>query len=278
MAERRMKRSAFFLSDRTGITAETLGHSLLTQFESIEFEQTILPFIDSAEKAHQAVEKINRAETEEGIRPLLFSTLLDDEIRAIIAKSNGVLFDFFNTFISPLEDELGIQSAHAVGRSHSMGVYATYKARIDAVNYALSNDDGISARYYPAADIILVGVSRSGKTPTCLYLALQYGIMAANYPITEEDMESSRLPKILEPYHNKLFGLTLEPSRLAQIRTERRPNSRYARLDQCQFEVDSVERMFRKEGIRYLNTSQVSIEEIATTILDEAGLERHLYG
>lgn len=273
-----MKRSVFFLSDRTGITAEMLGHSLLTQFEGVQFEQHILPFIDSGEKARQAVAQIDAAARHDGVPPLLFSTLLSDEVRAIIVQSKGHLLDFFETFINPLEQELGIRSAHAIGRSHGMGVYATYKARIDAVNYALSNDDGVSTRHYPHADVILLGVSRSGKTPTCLYLALQYGILAANYPITEEDLDTPGLPALLEPYRNKLYGLSIDPQRLHQIRTERRPDTRYASPEQCRLEVQAVERMFRQERISYLDTSSVSIEEIATIILHEVGLERRLYG
>lgn len=273
-----MKRSVFYLSDRTGITAEMLGHSLLTQFEGVEFEQKILPFIDSVEKAQEAVEQINRAAESDGAPPLVFSTLLNDEIREVMLASKGKLIDFFETYINPLEQELGIQSAHAVGRSHGMGVYATYKARIDAVNFALNNDDGMTTRHYPNADVILLGVSRSGKTPTCLYLALQYGILAANYPITEEDLESPGLPSLLEPYRKKLYGLSIDPLRLQQIRHERRPDSRYASQKQCRYEVDMVEALFRRENIPFLDTSSVSIEEIATTILHQAGMERRLYG
>jgi regulator of PEP synthase PpsR (kinase-PPPase family) len=271
-----MKRSVFFLSDRTGITAEALGHSLLTQFEGVEFRQTTLPFIDSRDKAHQAIERINHAAAEDGARPLLFSTLVDPELRELVGTSEGLMFDFFDTFINPLEIELGRRSSHAVGRSHGIHVYAAYKARIDAVNFALSNDDGVTTREYANADIILVGVSRSGKTPTCLYLALQYGIWAANYPITEEDLESSRLPEVLAPFRDQMFGLTISPQRLQQIRGERRPNSRYATLQQCEFEVKAVEGLYRREGIDYLDTSTVSIEEIATTILHMRGLERQL--
>ena len=273
-----MKRSVFYLSDRTGITAEMLGHSLLTQFEGIEFEQKILPFIDTEQKAQDVVEQINQATERDGVPPLVFSTLINKPVREIIMGSNGRFFDFFEAFISPLEQELSVGSVRAVGRSHGMGAYASYKARIDAVNFALNNDDGMSTRHYPNADVILVGVSRVGKTPTCLYLALQYGIMAANYPITEEDMDSPHLPTVLEPYRTKLFGLTIDPKRLQQIRTERRPDSRYASRQQCVFEVTTVERMFRQEQIPFLDTSSVSIEEIATTILHKGGLQRRLYG
>jgi [pyruvate, water dikinase]-phosphate phosphotransferase / [pyruvate, water dikinase] kinase len=272
------KRSVFFLSDRTGITAETLGHSLLTQFEGVKFQKITLAFLDTVEKAHNAVARINQAGNNDGAKPLLFSTLLNDEVREIIDTSDGLLFDFFDAFINPLELELGMHSAHAVGRSHGMGVYSDYKSRIDAVNFAMGSDDGNTLRDFPDAEVILVGVSRSGKTPTSLYLALQYGIHAANYPIIDEDLESPRLPECLRPYQGKLFGLTISPERLQQIRSERRPDSTYASMQQCRYEVRAAEAMFRAENIPYLDTSAVSIEEISTTLLEQTGLKRRLYG
>jgi [pyruvate, water dikinase]-phosphate phosphotransferase / [pyruvate, water dikinase] kinase len=275
---RTMKRSVFFLSDRTGITAETLGHSLLTQFEGVTFRKTTLAFLDTVDKAHQAVAKINNAAAQDGAKPLLFSTLLDEEVREIIDTSDGMLFDFFDAFINPLELELGVHSAHAAGRSHGMGVYSDYKSRIDAVNFAMGSDDGNTLRDYPNAEVILVGVSRSGKTPTSLYLALQYGIRAANYPLIDEDLDSPRLPDSLRPFRDKLFGLTIAPERLQQIRSERRPDSTYASIQQCRYEVRAAEAMLRAENIPYLDTSAVSIEEIATTMLHQTGLKRRLYG
>ncbi|MDH5601285.1 MAG: kinase/pyrophosphorylase [Gammaproteobacteria bacterium] len=273
-----MKRGAFFLSDRTGITAETMGHSLLSQFDNLEFEQVNIPFIDSAEKANEAVELINAASIRFGNKPLLFSTLINDEVRQIIEQSEGIMYDLLNTFVRPMEHDLGVKSAHAVGRSHSMGSYSNYKLRIDALNYSLVNDDGNILKHYPKADIIILGVSRSGKTPTCLSLALQYGIMAANYPLIDDDLESTRLPKVLEPYRDKLFGLTIDPDRLRHIRKERRPDSRYAEYQQCQYEVNAVEKIYRSQQIPFLNTSTVSIEEITTIILQSSGLTRRLHG
>lgn len=272
-----MKRSVFFLSDRTGITAEAMGRSLLTQFEDVDFVLRTIPFIDTTEKAQDAVARINQAADAEGKRPLLFGTLIDPQVREIIAHSRGLLLDPFDAFITPLEQELGVHSTHTVGRSHAMGDYATYKHRIDAVNYTLSHDDGATTRHYGSADIILVGVSRSGKTPTCLYLALQFGLLAANYPLTEDDFADQQLPKVLQPYRDKLFGLTIDPGRLKQIRTERRPDSKYAELRQCQREVQSSEAMYRRERIPYVDTSSMSIEEIGSTILHRTGRERRLY-
>lgn len=269
-----MKRSVFFVSDRTGITAEMLSNTLLSQFEQVHFEKYSLPFIDTPEKAHEAVYKINDIAEQDGVPPLIFNTLVDDEIRNIISDSDGVPFDFFDTFIKPLEQELGIQSSHAVGRSHGHGEYNSHKARLDAVNFALHNDDGSTLRNLEAADIILVGVSRTGKTPTCLYMALHYGILAANYPITDDELETDMLPKPLKPYRRKLFGLTIDPERLQQVRSERRPGTEYATLKQCQHEVRNVEEMFRYQNIPFINTSTMSIEESCTSIMHLTGLKR----
>lgn len=272
-----MERTVFFVSDRTGITAETLGHSLLSQFENIEFKQITLPFIDTLDKALAAVEQINRRAREQGVRPVIFSTLVDPEIRCLLVTSAGVFFDFFDVFIGPLEKELQTPSSHTVGRSHGLANTAKYNVRMDAVSYSLDTDDGVGVQHYARADIILLGVSRSGKTPTCLYLALQFGIHAANYPLLEEDLADLRLPVVLGPCRARLFGLTIDPERLHQLRHERRPNSRYASLKQCQYEVPQAEALFRTENIPFINTTTMSVEEIATTILHQSKLERRLY-
>lgn len=267
-------RTVFFISDRTGITSETLGHSLLTQFENIEFNLVRLPYLDTPEKARKLVRLIEDAHAHEGQRPIVFSTLLDDEIRVIVSRSQALMLDFFDTFIGPLEQELGVESTHKVGRSHGVGDFAIYNARIEAVNYALAHDDGVSTQHYGAADIILLGVSRSGKTPTCLYLALQFGVRAANYPLTEEDLDRDTLPSVLIPYKKKLFGLLIDARRLQQIREQRRPNSRYASPQQCREEVRRIQQMFRSERIPFIDTTNRSIEEIATTVMAETGIQR----
>ncbi|MCQ4261442.1 phosphoenolpyruvate synthase regulatory protein [Stutzerimonas stutzeri] len=271
-----MKRTAFFISDGTGITAETLGHSLLAQFENITFTKLTRPYIDTAEKARAMVQQINNAAEKDGGRPIIFDTLVNQEIRDILAESNGFMIDIFSSFLAPLEHELMSRSSYSVGKSHSISHNSNYMERIEAVNFALDNDDGARTRYYDKADLILVGVSRCGKTPTCLYMAMQYGIRAANYPLTEDDMERLQLPSVLKEYKDKLFGLTIDPDRLSAIRHERKPNSRYASFAQCEFEVREVESLFRRENINYINSTHFSVEEISAKILVEKGVERRL--
>ncbi|MFN2308597.1 MAG: pyruvate, water dikinase regulatory protein [Gammaproteobacteria bacterium] len=269
----RPRRTVFFVSDRTGITVETLGRALLTQFEGVEFEQIALAFVDTEAKARAAVERID-AVTAAGAPPLVFSTQVRPELRDILAAGTGVYLDFFAAFLAPLEATLQRASSHSIGRSHGQQDPARYDTRIDAVNFALGSDDGLGAQHYAGADVILIGVSRSGKTPTCLYLALQYGVRAANYPFTEEDLEALRLPEALRPHRERLVGLTISPERLRQIRQERRPDSRYAELRQCQYEVRQLEALLRQERIPMLDSTQMSIEEIAASLVHERGLAR----
>jgi len=263
-----IQRSVFFISDSTGITVETLGHSLLTQFESIEFNIQVLRYIDSVEKAQQAHQTIISRGKENNSKPLVFSTVVDAQLRHILAQGEVQFFDFMDEFISPLEKELGTPAISQVGHSHAAAIGNDYQHRMDAVTYALKNDDGGDTRHYDQADIIIIGVSRSGKTPTCLYLALHYGLYAANYPFVEEDLDNSRLPKSLLPYQDKCFGLSISAERLQQIRSNRRPDSRYAALHQCQYEIRQIDGLFRQYGIPHLDVTRLSVEEIATSILD----------
>jgi regulator of PEP synthase PpsR (kinase-PPPase family) len=265
-------RTVFFVSDQTGVTAETLGHSLLTQFDGLKFRGVTVPFINTLDKAKETVRRINLTGEVEGARPIVFSTTVQDDVRDVIATSNGLLLDFFDAFIGPLERELAMRSSHAAGKAHGVADSRSYSKRIDAMNYALEHDDGATTRDYERADVILVGVSRSGKTPTCLYMALRYGLYAANYPLAEEEFERGRLPSVLEPHRPRLFGLSIAPRRLQQIRQERRPESTYASARQVSFELRSAEALFTRFGIPHIDTTELSIEEIASKVLDRTGL------
>lgn len=259
-------RSVYYISDGTGITAKTFGRSLMTQFENTEIEETTIPYVDNLDKANKVVAQINTTFERTQLKPLLFTTFVNREIHKVFQQTNAFLLDFFHSFIGPLERELQTKSSHHIGKMHGIQDYQNYLARINTVNYALSSDDGNNTRYYKDAQFILVGASRCGKTPTALYLALQFGVNVANYPIIPEDMVRLELPKILAPVKDKLFGLTIDPKRLHAIRSERRPNSEYAALEQCRYEIEKIENLFKTYHIPYLDTSTRSIEEIATII------------
>ncbi|MDR3453207.1 MAG: kinase/pyrophosphorylase [Rhodoferax sp.] len=270
-------RTVFFISDGTGITAETFGNAILAQFE-IKPRHVRLPFTDTVDKAHQAVRQINHTAEVEGQKPIVFTTLVSMEVLSVIQQScQGMLLDMFGTFVRPLEVELGLKSNHRIGRFSDVSKSKAYHDRIEAINFSLAHDDGQSNRDLEKSDVILVGVSRSGKTPTSLYLAMQYGLKASNYPLIPEDFERRQLPPALVPHRKKIFGLSIQPERLSEIRNERRPNSRYASLENCRMEVSEAEAMMRRASIRWLSTTTKSIEEIATTILQELQPDRLEY-
>ncbi|HZV54117.1 MAG TPA: pyruvate, water dikinase regulatory protein [Rhodocyclaceae bacterium] len=270
-------RTVFFISDGTGITAETVGHSLLSQFEGLSYHQERIPFTDTPDKVQDCLRRIGEAKGRDGVRPVVVTTLVDPVIAGLIRETDALHLDFISTFIAPLEAELGVKSSRAIGRGHSGANSKDYAARIEAINFTLAHDDGVSNTDLDKADVILVGVSRCGKTPTSLYLALQFGIKAANYPLIPEDFERNCLPEGLGKHKQKLFGLTIGPERLTQIRQERRPDSKYASLDNCRWEIDQAEKLMRREGIRWLNSTTKSIEEIAATLMQTIKLDRHSY-
>ena len=267
------KRTVFLVSDQTGVTVEALGQSLLSQFEGFEFHTVTVPFVDSIDKARKLAALIEDRAEQEGVRPLVFTSLVQDEVREKLLTAPGLVLDFFDAFLGPLERELGVKSLHEFGRGHGRAQDPVYEARIAATDFAIACDDGNGVRNYEQADLILIGVSRSGKTPTCLYLALQHGIFVANYPLTGPELDESRLPKLLEPYRDRLYGLTITPERLQQIRQERRSRGTYASRQQVSYELRCAEAMFRRYAIPYQDTTQSSIEEIAAKILNDSGLE-----
>ena len=271
-----MRRTIFYVSDGTGITAETIGHTVLTQFDGIEFDTYRIPFVDDESKAQQACLRIKTSFAQTGMRPIVINTVVDPALTELLTDSGALMVDVLAPFIGPLEAELGTPRSRHVNKAHGLVNFAEYEARINATNYALSHDDGVSTNYADA-DVILVGVSRSGKTPTCLYMALHYGVKAANYPLTDDDLDKLELPARLRPYRSRLFGLTIDAQRLAQVRENRRPNSKYATIDQCRWELAQADKLFKRESLPLQNTTHTSIEEIASKILSTLGIEKHLF-
>lgn len=276
MTTAKTQRTVFFVSDRTGITAELLGKTLLTQFPGVQFRKRTLPFVDTLEKVQTALAEIDDTARREGTRPIVFSTLIDEKLRARISSAKALYLDLFADFIHQLETEIDQVSSHALGLSHGMGDELEYQKRMEAVNYTLLHDDGGNTANYERADVILVGVSRTGKTPTCLYLAMQYGVYAANYPLTPDDFSDHVLPKSLMAHKNKLYGLTIAPERLAKIRDERKPGSRYSSFENCRDEIRAAEALLRQAHAPCIDTTTMSVEEIAVSILYGTGLIKRL--
>jgi regulator of PEP synthase PpsR (kinase-PPPase family) len=271
-----VSRLVYIVSDGTGITAENFSQSILAQFEA-SFKQIRIPFVDTVEKAHDAVIQINGANPKYG-QAIVFTTLVNPEVNQVVGKANALVLDMFQTFVAPLEQTLGMRSTHAINRLHHNADTDAYKNRIEAINYSLAHDDGQSNQNLADANVILVGVSRVGKTPTSLYLAMQYGLKAANYPLIPEDFERGQLPKDLLPHKQKIYGLTIDADRLCEIRNERRPGSNYAKLENCRYEINEAISMMRRESIPWVSTTSKSIEEIATTILQAISSDKSILG
>ena len=268
-------RTVCFVSDRTGVTAEVLGHSLLSMFSGMTFNTFTMPFVLDTAQARGVVARINGLGTDQSVQPIVFCTVVDQEARAVIKQAHALVIDLFS-FVGPLEAELGVRAGAAgIPAMHGAKTDPTYAARIDATNYALANDDGAGQRDYRSANVVLIGVSRCGKTPTSLYLALQYGVFAANYPLAEEELEAGQLPKALVPHRQKLYGLIVKPERLQQIRSERRPGSKYASAQQVQYELARAQALYDKFGVPHLDVTECSIEEISSRIMDQMALARH---
>ena len=270
-----MSRTVYFVSESTGITAETLGHSLLSQFDTLDFEQVYMPYINTDLRAKALTQRMQEATDRDGVRPIVFATMLNNEIRDILKSGNCFYMELFEEFIDPLSAELGVPPSRKPGQSHSIKP-SYYTKRIEAINFAMANDDGIRPDNFHRADVVLTGVSRSGKTPTCLYLAMHYGLRSANYPITEEDFERGDVPQLVWDCRHKLFALTIDPQRLQLIREERRPNSPYSSLERCQEDIRQAQQIFKRLQIPVLNTTSQSIEEISSHIIKglRSNLER----
>ncbi len=271
------KRTAFYISDRTGITAEMFGRSLLTQFENLTIEEHTIPFVDTIEKAGQVASQIRKVADDGDSLPLVFGTLVNSELSDILRETPCVFINYFDTFIGKLEHEIGLKASRQTGTSHSISGFENYQRRIDAINFAMAHDDGASVRKMEMSELILVGISRCGKTPTCLYLAIHFGIFPANYPLIPEDLERDSLPELLQPHVGKIYGLTIQATRLTQIREKRRPGSEYASLSNCEREISTAERMMRNAHIPLIDVTHRSVEEISAKILQDTRLKRHIY-
>ena len=269
-------RPVFYISDQTGITVETLGNSLLRLYPSVKTNIITLPFIDSISKVNKVVEDINDLQKKSGTRPIIFVSIINPKIREIISSQNFLVLDLFELFLAPLTAEFNEKPSNENIKSHTDADSKEYEVRMDATNFALSSDDGVAMADYDKSDIILVGVSRSGKTPTCLFLALRYGIFASNYPLTEEDLEESKLPKALAPFRSKLYGLSISPERLRSIRIARRGEGKYSSQQQVNFESRAALTLFQKNHIPFSDTTHQSIEEVASRIFSETKLVRRI--
>ena len=255
----------FFLSDSTGISAETMGNALLIQFPDLFFERTLIPFISTVEMARDVVAQLDEA-MEGAVTPLVFSTAAVDEVREELNKSKAPIIDFFGIHMSRVEEQLGARGLHEARRLHGVGDVRRYNNRMAAIEFAIEHDDGLSPRGLDRADVVLLAPSRCGKTPTAMYMALQHGLFVANYPLVDEDLETTDLPRPVRDLADRCFGLTTTVARLTRVRQERRPDSRYASEEQCRFELRRATAMYETHHLPTVDTSAASVEEIAAVV------------
>ncbi|GHY37634.1 hypothetical protein VCSRO23_1401 [Vibrio cholerae] len=270
-------RDVFYVSDGTAITCETLGHVVLGQF-AVQPNEKTFPFVESDEKLSELLKQIQRSYQLHGVKPLVFFSMVIPEMRTRLLQAPAHFYDVLESIVQRVSLDIEMEPAPKLQRSRSVGKDSdTYFDRIAAIEYTLAHDDGVSLKDLDRADIILLGVSRSGKTPTSLYMAMQFGLRVVNYPFIAEDMHAMRLLPEFEFHRHKLFGLTINAERLTEIRENRLAGSEYASNQQCQQELATVEALFRREAIPYINTSSLSVEEISTRILERTGLKRRLF-
>ena len=260
----------FFLSDSTGISAETMGNALLIQFPERRFERRLIPFIATAEEARRVVAVLDAA-MDGPATPLAFTPAATDEVREVLLTSRCPIIDFFEMHMEKVEAVLGARGARVAARLHGVGDIVRYNSRMQAVEYAIEHDDGQSLRALDRAEVILVAPSRCGKTPTTMYLALQHGVFVANYPLLDEDLETTALPRPLKDLGDRCFGLIATPARLSEVRQQRRPNSTYASLEQCTKELRRADALYKANGFPVINSTTRSVEERSTLILQSMG-------
>ncbi|MEE9448166.1 MAG: pyruvate, water dikinase regulatory protein [Arenicellales bacterium] len=266
-------RSVYILSDRTGVTAGTMSHTLLSQFPNITFERHTIPFVDADDKVKSCIRQINSSHKKDKVAPLVFTSFTDNDFNDELKKSEGIIIDLFGPFINDLEKHLHSDSSHKSGQAHGINKEHDYMHRIDAINFSMKYDDGVRMEDYQEADLILIGVSRAGKTPTSLYMALHYGLHTANYPLADDDFEKGEIPRALLDARKKLFALTIDPAQLHKIREQRRPNSPYSSLQQCRREVMQAQQFYKRYRIPFADSTAMSIEELASFIVHRMNLE-----
>jgi regulator of PEP synthase PpsR (kinase-PPPase family) len=267
----------FFVSDGTGITAETMGNALLIQFPGLTFDRTLLPFIASVDQAREVVARIDAAMAGP-VAPLVFSTAVVDEVREELLRTRAPIIDFFGIHMARVEEQLGTRGLHEARRLHGVGDVRRYNDRMAAVEFAIEHDDGLTSRQMDRADVVLLAPSRCGKTPTSMYLALQHGLFVANYPLVDEDLTTTDLPRPVRDLRERCFGLTTTVSRLSRVRQERRPDSRYSSEEQCRYELQRATAIYKAHDLPTVDTSAASVEEIATVVIQTLAQARRRAG
>jgi [pyruvate, water dikinase]-phosphate phosphotransferase / [pyruvate, water dikinase] kinase len=264
-------RDVYYLSGSTGILAKDLGKALLCQFPDVPFREELIPFIQTEKEAEKAIERIRSRST--GQVPMVISTLLGRKLNGILNHPDVEFLNIFDQFLRKIEDILEEKAVWKAGASRHPSERTMIK-RVEAIHYCIDHDDGSGTKDYDEAEVILLGVSRSGKTPVSVYLATQMGIKTANYPLVLDDSPSFRLPPYITRNKKRLIGLSITPQLLHQYREQRYANSSYASLSTCRSEINEVNTLYLNHDIPIVTSDGKSIEEIAIHVTQLLNLKK----
>ena len=264
-------KDVYYVSGSTAILAEDMGKALLAQFHGIRFREEKIPFIHTPDDAKKALAHILRQS--DGTQPLLFCTIMDQATRDVFNCPQVQFFDIFLNTLEALEKALESKALREPGYSRHFTISKMDK-RVDAIHFSLEHDDGTRTAEYDEAEIILIGVSRSGKTPVSIYLATHMELKAANFPLTSDHLEHYELPKDIVRNRKRVVGLTSSPQYLHNIREKRYAGSSYASLANCTRELQQAKQLFMRHNIKILNVEGRSIEEIAVQAIQAIGLAK----
>ena len=253
------------ISDSTGETVGLMARATLAQFENVDTTEHIWAMVRNESQISEVIAGIK---ANPGF--VLF-TLVDDEVRHALEGAcrelNVPCLAILDPVFAALSAHLGAEIHHRPGYQHVMD--AEYFKRIEAMHYVLNHDDGQSTSDLDQADVLVLGVSRTSKTPTCIYLANR-GIKAANIPI----VPGFPLPdEVMEVNKPVIVGLTSDPKRLIEIRRNRLRMLKqdevtdYVDVDTVTREVNEARRLFSQNDWPVINVTRRSIEEVAATIL-----------
>lgn len=265
-------RDVYYLSGSTGILAKDMGKALLCQFPEIHFKEELIPFIHTEVEAQKAIEKIRAQST--GETPLVLSTLLSKELNAVFNSPDIEFLNIFDQFLVQFENFLQKKALWASGASRYPND-RTMIRRVEAIHYCIDHDDGNSTKDYDKAEIILIGVSRSCKTPVSVFLATQMGIKTANYPLIRDGTDSFKLPPYLVRNKKKIVALSTSPQLLHQYREHRYADSKYAKLSTCRDELNKANMLYMDHRIPIVMSDGKSIEETATQVTQQLNLKNN---
>ena len=261
------KYNVYLVSDSTGETLDRIFLSLKSQFENFEYEKKEFAFVRTEQQIDKIIKECNEVESS-----LILYTIVETKLAKYISnqsqKNNVPCFGILGNLILSFSKLLNQKAIHKPSAQHVLD--EDYYKRIEAIQFTMSHDDGKRVDDINSADVILLGVSRTSKTPTAIYLANK-GFKTSNIPLVNENS----IPQILKdrPKISCIVGLSTEPERLVDIRKNRmsslkeNENKSYTDLEKIKKEVNDAKGTFRKYGWPTIDVTRKSVEETAASVI-----------